>query len=119
MEDGDRPRLTTNVSSVEMDAEASIDTLARLHERIPQWTLGMVWLQWLPALCPLSLSTDQDSFLLARETEMREYHLPYYAGGLADQPQKVLEGFAAIREGRGQREMDRLEEQRIKMNSKD
>ena len=84
-----------------------------LAARFPMQSLGQVWVQWWEGvLCPLSLVTEQDRWVLMRETELREYHVPPYLVGMAELPQKLNEAFAAIREGRADHENERIEEMR-------
>ena len=86
-------------------------------EKFPEWSLGQVWDQWMKVVCPLSLVREDTRMLLARETELREYGLPPYAGAMNDQPQQLLDAFAAIREGRAQAEQDALDRRKQEMEA--
>jgi hypothetical protein len=108
-------RFTGHGRYVEATAEQAVEELMTLWDAFPEWTIGQVWEQWLGVLCPLSLVTPADHWLLARETELREYGIPPYPGATVDQPTVVLEAFAAIRDGRAQAEQDAAERLRQRL----
>lgn len=61
-------------------------------------------------ICPTGLIDDQDLFLLEVEQACREYYKLPFDGGLWDQPYKLIQAFAQIRQERNQYERARMEE---------